>query len=69
MQIKILLRDQESASRDAERYMMVESSPSSVLGVIQLEFLLELLTIPLDAPAEFRRLNQAFDRCVGEQSR
>ena len=45
------LGDQEAIDRDAERRMMVETSPSSSFEVTEPHLLLELFVIALDEPA------------------
>ena len=58
------LSHQEPVRRDAERGVMVESSPTSAFVVAQAEFLLEILVVALDAPAQMRGANQVIDCAV-----
>ena len=44
--------DEESVGRDAERRVVVEPAPSAAFIVAEPEFLLEILIIALDAPAQ-----------------
>src|SRR5215813_12856493 len=50
--------DQESIDRDAERRVMVKTSPSSSFEVTEPDLLLELLVIALDAPAQLGVVDQ-----------
>ena len=43
---------EERIRRDAQGAVMMETTPAPSLEVIQAEFVLELLIIPLDPPAE-----------------
>ena len=43
---------------------MVKSSPTSTFVVAQAEFLLEILVVALDAPAQMRGANQVIDCAV-----
>jgi hypothetical protein len=45
------LDDEEGVCCDAQRGVMVESSPASALVVIQTEFLFEVVVVAFDAPA------------------
>ena len=44
--------DQEAVGRDAQAGMVVEAAPSPALVLPQAKFLLEILIIPFDAPAQ-----------------
>jgi len=47
--------------------VVVEASPTSAFEVIQAHFLLEVLVVALDAPAQLGELDQALEGDVGRQ--
>src|SRR3954469_24043392 len=53
--------NQEAVGCDAERGVMVKASPAPAFVVAEPQLLLELLIIPLNAPAQFGRVNQLAD--------
>src|SRR5260370_11343702 len=61
--------DQESVSRDAQRGVVVEASPTSPFEVSKPELLFQLLIIALDAPAQLGQIDQAFEGDVCGQRR
>src|SRR5271163_5271538 len=58
------LADQESIGGDAERGVVMESSPAAPFEVGEAEFALEFLIVAFDAPAQFRGIDENFDRSV-----
>src|SRR5215472_14803225 len=46
---------------------MMEATPTSPLVMTEPEFLFELLVVALDAPPEFRRIDQAGEGDIGRQ--
>jgi hypothetical protein len=44
--------------------MVMEASPASPFEVGEAEFALEFLIVALDAPAQFRRIDEGFDRRI-----
>src|SRR6202051_4068217 len=50
---RLPLGDQESIGRDTQRAVMVETSPAAPFIVAEPDLLLEVLVVPLDAPAHF----------------
>src|SRR5271163_4707760 len=63
------LADQESIGGDAERGVVMESSPASSFEMGEAEFALEFLIVAFDAPAQFRGIDENFDRSVFGQGR
>src|SRR5260370_20558094 len=61
--------DQESVSRDAQRGVVVEASPTSPFEMSKPELLFQLLIIALDAPAQLGQIDQAFEGDVRGQRR
>src|SRR5215813_7675563 len=66
---RLPLGDQEAVGGDAQRGVMMEATPASAFEVAQPEFLLELLVVALDAPAQLRNVDQTFEGDVGRQGR
>ena len=64
-----LSRIKKSMGGDAERGVVMEASPASPFEVGEAEFALEFLIIAFDAPAQFRSIDENFDRCVLRQGR
>ena len=58
------LADQESVGCDAQRGVMVKASPSTALKMAEPDFLLEVLIIALDAPAQLGQIDQTMERGV-----
>src|SRR6266481_2328109 len=58
---RLPLGDQESVGCDAQRGVVVEASPASTFEVSKAEFLLELLVVAFDAPAQLGQIDQAFE--------
>src|SRR6202022_1618465 len=54
--------DKKAVSRYAQRRMMMKAAPAAALEMPQAEFLLELLVIALDAPAQFGESHELLDR-------
>src|SRR2546422_1061724 len=52
------LGGEECVRRDAERGVMMEAAPAPAFEVIQPQLVLELLVVPLDAPAQHRQADQ-----------
>jgi hypothetical protein len=50
---------EEGIRRDAQSAVMMEAAPASPFEVIQAEFILELLIVPLDPPAELGEAERA----------
>src|ERR1035438_1202434 len=50
-----LIDQEESVSCDAERCVVVKASPTSPFVLIQAQFLLELLIVTFDSPAQLHR--------------
>lgn len=63
------LGDQESVSGDAERGVMMEAAPSPTFIMSEPEFLLELLVIAIDVPAQLGKVDEALERDVFRQRR
>src|SRR5450631_1052484 len=61
--------DQESVSGDAERGVVMESSPTSPFEMGKAEFAFQLLVVTFDAPAQFGGIDEDFERGVFRQSR
>src|SRR4029450_13030130 len=61
--------DQEAIGCDAKRGVMVEAAPAAALVVPEPEFLLELLVIAVDGPAELGAFDQARETNVRRQGR
>src|SRR5260370_3573633 len=61
--------DQESVSRDAQRGVVVEASPTSPFEGSKPELLFQLLIIALDAPAQRGHVDHAFEGDVRAQRR
>ena len=59
--------DQEAVSRDAEGRVMMEAAPTPPFEVIEAEFLLEVLIVPFDAPAQLGPLHQRLEGGVLRQ--
>lgn len=59
--------EQESIGGDAERDVMVEATPAAPLIVTQPEFLLEVLIVPLDPPAQLDGVDQRKPADAGGQ--
>jgi len=55
---KTSLAHEEAISRNTQGGMMVKTPPTPPLEVVEAEFLLELLIIPLDVPACFGGTHQ-----------
>ena len=53
------LGDQESVGGDAQRGVMMKTPPTSPLVMAKAEFLLEVLVIAFDAPAQFGGVRQS----------
>ena len=62
------LGDQESVGGYAECGVMMESAPASALVMAKTEFLLEVLVIAFDAPAQLGGVDQEFAAGIGEWS-
>src|SRR3954466_11115153 len=52
------LGDQKAISRDAQRGVMVEAAPAAAPAVPEPDFLLEILGLPLEAPAQLSQVDQ-----------
>ena len=52
------LTDQQAAGGDAQRGMVVETSPASPFIVAEADLLFQVLIVTLDAPPEFRGVDQ-----------
>src|ERR1700693_2942648 len=63
------VRQQEAVGRNAQGGVMMKAAPTPSLVVAQAEFLLELLIVPLNAPAHFGCLDQIHKRGVSGQRR
>ena len=50
--------DQEAVGGDAERGVMMEATPTAPFVVAESEFLLEVLVVPFDPPAQFGAIDQ-----------
>ena len=61
--------DEESVCRDAQRGMVVKTTPSAPLEMAEPDLLLELLIIALDAPAQFGDVDEAAEGDVVWQGR
>ena len=61
--------DQESVSGDAERGVVMESSPTSPFEMGKAEFAFQLLVVTFDAPAQFGGIDEDFERIVQGQGR
>src|SRR5258705_12713065 len=59
--------DEKAVSRHAQRRVMVKAAPAASLEMPQAEFLLELLIIALNAPAQFCNSHEFLDRRVSRQ--
>jgi len=59
--------DEKAISGYAQRRVMMKAAPASSLEVPQAEFLLELLIIALNAPAQFCKSHEFLDRRVSRQ--
>ena len=59
--------DEKAISGYAQRRMMMKAAPAASLEVPQAEFLLELLMIALNAPAQFCKSHEFPDRRVSRQ--
>jgi hypothetical protein len=62
---RFLFGDRESVSGDAQRGVMVKTAAPSPLVVAKSEFLLEMLIIALDAPAQLDGVHQDGTAAVG----
>src|SRR3954470_22198735 len=60
---KTSLRHEEAIGRKAQGGVMMKAAPTASFIMIEPEFLLEVLIIPLDPPAQFGRVNQ-IDCCA-----
>ena len=61
--------DQESISGDAERGVVMETSPTAPLEVREADLTFQFLVVALDAPAQFSGVDENFERCVFRQGR
>ena len=59
--------DKKAISRYAQRRMVMKAAPTASLEMPQAEFLLELLIIALDAPAQFCQSHEFLDWRVSRQ--
>ena len=50
--------DQEAVGGDAKRGVVMEASPAATLIVAEAEFLLEVLVVALDTPAQLGQMDQ-----------
>src|ERR1700750_2378618 len=66
---RVPLGNQEAVGGDAQGGVVVEAAPASAFEVAEPEFLLELLVVALDAPAQLRNVDQTFEGDVGWQGR
>jgi len=66
---RLALGDQEAVGGDAQRGAMMEATPASAFEVAKPEFLLELLVVTLDAPAQLGQIDQTFEGDVVWQGR
>src|SRR5262249_52496686 len=61
---RLPLGDEETVSRDAECRMMMEATPPAPLVMSEPEFLLELLIVSFDAPAQLGDIDQLIESNV-----
>ena len=61
--------DQESISGDAERGVVMETSPTPSFEMGKAEFAFQFLVVAFDAPAQFGGVDEDFERGVFGQSR
>jgi hypothetical protein len=61
------LRGKKRVRRNTERGVMVETPPASPFKMIEPQLVLQLLVVPLDAPAQHRELDQIGARRRGRQ--
>ena len=61
--------DQKPAGCDAERGVMVETAPAAPFEMAEADFLLEVLIVALDAPAQLGRIDQIGEGNVFRQGR
>ncbi len=59
--------DEESISRDRERRVMVEPSPTSALIVVEADLLLQVLEVALNRLAQFCRVDERRNGRIGRQ--
>src|SRR6186713_1868037 len=55
---KAPLANEEAISRDAQGGVMMEAAPTPPLKVVEAQFLLELLVVPFDPPAQLGGADQ-----------
>jgi hypothetical protein len=55
------LGDQKAVGGDTERGVVVEAAPPAPFIIAEAEFLLELLIIVLDPPAQFGQVDQSIE--------
>src|SRR6476661_7471468 len=63
------LGDQEAISRDAQRGVVVEAAPAAALVVPEPDFLLEILVVPLDPPAQLSQVDHLLEADLLRQGR
>src|SRR3954470_22801348 len=63
------LGDQKAISRDAQRGVMVEAAPAAALVVPEPDFLLEILVVPLDPPAQLSQVDHLLEADLLRQGR
>src|SRR3954470_19613746 len=66
---KTSLANEEAIGRKAQGGMMMKAAPAASFIMIEPKFLLEILIIPLNPPAQFGRVNQIDQGDRGRQGR
>ena len=63
------LGQKKAVCRDAQRGVVMESTPTAPFEMIQAELLLEFLIVAFDAPTQFGHPHQLLDRGRGRERR
>src|SRR5258705_5430921 len=61
------LGDEKAVCRYAQRRVVVKAAPAASLEMPQAKFLLELLVITLNTPAQFCESHELLDWCISRQ--